>query len=344
MENAAESGERFGAGPHRSVGTQVAGSGGTLSNLTTYKHMLVRQPCPDGGLRLNWSAQTAPTTNARMRFRATWQSGRDLKIMPDVSTTPHPATQRSGKPAESFSLERRLDGFSLPLAGLILAMFVGLGHGLSVRTGLYLDDYAHYEHLQDGDWSYRSAVDAARLGIVGEVLDLWGRQEAGLRFYRPVAFWIMRAEYTLVHWRPFAMHLFSLAWHFGCCALIGVIVAKFLGRRFWGLVAACLMAIHPGQASTVQWIACQTELMTTFFLLTGVLAYAKHACWPVPWCGINRQVRSRGRIPSRWRNNKKTWRRATRPSRSSRSSATAWPSAAERTLLFFRWCVGLAIG
>jgi hypothetical protein len=170
----------------------------------------------------------------------------------------------------------------LAILGIVL-LFVLFGHVQSVWTGLYLDDYAHYEHLKDGNWSYKSAVDAARLGIVGEVLDLWGRQEAGLRFYRPIAFWIMRAEYTLVHWNPMGMHALSLLWHTACSMLVGVIATCCLGRRFWGLVAACLMAVHPTHVGTVYWIACQTELLTTLFLLVGVLAYAKYAGWPTPW-------------------------------------------------------------
>lgn len=170
------------------------------------------------------------------------------------------------------------------IAGAV-ALFVLIGHAWSIHTGLYLDDYAHYEHLREGDWSYRSAVNSAELGIVGEVLDLWGRQEAGLRFYRPVAFWIMRAEYTLVGWNPLGMHLLSLVWHFLCSMLVGVVAARALGRGFWGMVAACLMAIHPAHVGTVYWIACQTELLTTFFLLVGILAYARYAGWQAPWFG-----------------------------------------------------------
>lgn len=176
----------------------------------------------------------------------------------------------------------------------VVALFVVLGHGPSVQTGLYLDDYAHFEHLRDGDWSYRSAVDSARLGIVGEVLDLWGRQEAGLRFYRPIAFWVMRAEYTLVAWNPIGMHVLSLVWHFSCSMLVGLVAIQAFGRRFWGMVAASLMAIHPAHVGTVYWIACQTELLTTLFLLVGLLAYAKYAGWRKPWLGTDKAAGGEG--------------------------------------------------
>ena len=66
----------------------------------------------------------------------------------------------------------------------VIAALVLITHIWSIETGLYLDDYAHFAHLREGGWSFADAVKAARLGIVGEVLQLWGRQEAGLQFFR----------------------------------------------------------------------------------------------------------------------------------------------------------------
>ena len=51
-------------------------------------------------------------------------------------------------------------------------------------------------------------------------MDLWGRKVVGLRFFRPVAFWILRIEYTIADWNPVWMHAFSLGWH----ALVGLLV------------------------------------------------------------------------------------------------------------------------
>ncbi|MBN1489534.1 MAG: hypothetical protein JXA69_06410 [Phycisphaerae bacterium] len=169
----------------------------------------------------------------------------------------------------------------LLLMGLVVGVLVALGHAWSIPTGLFLDDHAHYRQLRDGDWSYRSAVAAARLGIVGDVMDLWSNHEAGLRFYRPVAFWLMRVEYTLGGWRPAIMHVFSLAWHVLCSMLVGWLAWRLIGRWFWATVAAGLLAVHPGHTATVYWIACQTELMATAFILLATLSYARHAGW---WC------------------------------------------------------------
>lgn len=173
-------------------------------------------------------------------------------------------------------------------AGLI-GFLVLAGHVWSLDLGLFLDDHAHYANLRGGDWSFQSAVKAAHLPIVGEVMDLWNRPPSGLYFFRPIAFWIMRAEYTVVRWEPVGMHVFSLLWHFTAAMLVGTLALRCFGHRGWAAVAAALMAIHPGHTATVYWIACQTELMTTVFLVAGVLAYARASGWGIangearPW-------------------------------------------------------------
>lgn len=190
-----------------------------------------------------------------------------------------------GAPTITGSDSRELRSASLtdPISRRVLALvvlfFVVAGHAWSVDAGLFLDDHAHYEHLKEAGWSFRGSVAASRLGIIGDVMDLWGRQEKGLRFFRPIAFWIMKAEYTLVGWRPAGMHVFMLGWHYLCAMLVAALAMRCFGHRFWAIVAGSLMAIHPGHVATVYWIACQTELLTTAFLLAGVLAYARYARW-----------------------------------------------------------------
>jgi hypothetical protein len=193
-----------------------------------------------------------------------------------------PAAERaSAEPPVVAPDARRARPSWLTIAAVV-ALFIAVGHAWSLDTGLFLDDHAHFAHLREANWSFQGAVDASRLGIMGDVMDLWGRGEKGLRFFRPVAFWVMKLEYTAIGWRPAAMHGFSLGWHFACSMLVGFLAMRFFGHRFWAAVAACLMAIHPGHTATVYWIACQTELMTTAFLLASILAYSRYAGWGRP--------------------------------------------------------------
>jgi hypothetical protein len=165
------------------------------------------------------------------------------------------------------------------LMASLIAFFVVVGYVQSLGFGLWLDDHAHFLHLRERGWGYRDAIEEAYLAIPGEVSDCWGRTEPPIRFYRPVAFTLMKIEYHIAHWRPAIMHGFSLLWHFGVAFLVGTLATRFFGSRTWGTVAGCLMAIHPAHVGTVVWIACQTELMTTTFQLLAILAYSRHARW-----------------------------------------------------------------
>ena len=162
---------------------------------------------------------------------------------------------------------------------IAIVLVVLLAHGMSVTTGWFQDDHAHLQHLREADWSLPSIIAASRLEFVGEILDLWGQPAVELQFFRPVAFWFMKLGYTATGWQPASMHVVSLVLHLLCCVLVGVLAFRCLGSRLWAGFAAVWMAGHPGHVVTVQWIACQTELLTTLFLLIGVLAYGRHARW-----------------------------------------------------------------
>jgi len=163
-----------------------------------------------------------------------------------------------------------------------VAVFIMVGHGWSLDAGIFLDDHSHRAQMRESGWGYHDAVEASRLGIIGRVMYLWFKKEAGLHFYRPVAFWLMKFQYTLVGWRPTGMHAFSLLWHFAAAMLVYALAFKCIGRRNWAAVVATLFASHPGHVLTVYWIACQTELMVVTFILSAVLCYWRYSSWPVP--------------------------------------------------------------
>ena len=162
--------------------------------------------------------------------------------------------------------------------GLLLAV-VAAAHGFSLTSGLWLDDHLHLQQLQKAGWNLRDLVDASTLDAGVKRVRFWGSVEHELRFFRPVAFGLMKAEYTLVGWRPGPMHLFNLLWHVAVASMVGSLVAGLLRDRSAGTVACLLFAAFPDHVITVYWIACQTELMVTFFVLAATLSYARWAGW-----------------------------------------------------------------
>ena len=165
-------------------------------------------------------------------------------------------------------------GVVLLLAALILVL-----HSNSLDHGLFMDDYAHFQQLRECDWSLGGLVDACRLELVGGVVNLWFIPECTLRFFRPVSFGLMKLTYTLGGWDPFVMHVASLLWHLVACTLLMLLLRR-LGASTWlAWCVAGLFAVHPGQVATIQWIACQTELMGTTFLLGATLCYLRFRGW-----------------------------------------------------------------
>ena len=101
-----------------------------------------------------------------------------------------------------------------------------------------------------------------------------------LRFFRPVAFGLMKLTYVAAAWQPTWLHAASLGWHLLACLLLLALLRRLGSTPFQAWVIVALFAVHPAHLATVQWIACQTELMVTVFLLGATLCFAHFRCWP----------------------------------------------------------------
>jgi hypothetical protein len=161
----------------------------------------------------------------------------------------------------------------------LLALLILIVHGGSLNNGLLMDDYAHFQQLQDSDWSLTGLTNACRLELVGGVLDLWFLPDCTLRFFRPLAFGTMKLLYTLGNWNPVVLHAASLSWHLLACTLLMFLLRRLGASRWLAWGVAGLFAVHPGLLATIHWIACQTELMVTVMLLGAMLCYLRFRGW-----------------------------------------------------------------
>ncbi|MBN2448201.1 MAG: hypothetical protein JXO22_15845 [Phycisphaerae bacterium] len=165
------------------------------------------------------------------------------------------------------------------LAALAFGAVTAVIHGGALRHGLFMDDFAHFNQLRECGWSLRGLVDACRLELVGGIIDLWWLPETTLRFFRPMAFGLMKLAYTLVGWNATAMHVVSFGWHMAACLLLLALLRRLEVPPLRAWLLTTLFAIHPGNVATVQWIACQSELMVTTFSLAAVLCIAHYRGW-----------------------------------------------------------------
>ncbi len=163
---------------------------------------------------------------------------------------------------------------------LALTLLIAGFHGRALDYGLFMDDYAHYQQLRECGWSLGDLAWACHLELTGGIIDLWWMPECTLRFFRPLAFGIMKLTYTLTDWNPRAMHVASLTWHLAACVLLMLLLRRLGLRRGTSWIVAILFAIHPSHVATVQWIASQTELIVTTLLLGALLCWAQFRGWP----------------------------------------------------------------
>lgn len=174
----------------------------------------------------------------------------------------------------------RLNRWWVPLGVAGLALLIGALHGRALDYGLFMDDYAHYRQLRECGWSLGDLTWACHLELTGGVIELWWMPECTLRFFRPVAFGLMKLTYALSGWSPLAMHIASLTWHLATCTLLMLLLRRLGASRRLAWIIAGLFAIHPAHVATVQWIASQTELIVTTLLLAALLCWAQFRRWP----------------------------------------------------------------
>lgn len=166
------------------------------------------------------------------------------------------------------------------LAALLLAAgLIAWLHSRSLRYGLFLDDFAHFTQLRAAGWSLGDLAGACRLELIGPIIDYWWLPDVTLRFFRPVSFGLMKLVYVASHWSPAAQHGASLVWHLICFGLLAAILRSLGGRLLPAYAVALLFALHPAHTATVEWLAAQTELVVTAFILIAVLCYGRLRGW-----------------------------------------------------------------
>ncbi len=71
-------------------------------------------------------------------------------------------------------------------------------------------------------------------------------------------------------------HGMTLLWHILCVCLFYWVLRRLTGNFAAVLVAAALVAVHPVQAMTVNWISARNEIMPAVFMLLSVEMYRRY--------------------------------------------------------------------
>ena len=77
--------------------------------------------------------------------------------------------------------------------------------------------------------------------------------------------------------RPGWHHLSSVLWHAANTVLLFVVLRRMTGALWRSAMVAALFALHPLHVESVAWIAERKDVLSTFFVLLTLWAYARYA-------------------------------------------------------------------
>jgi tetratricopeptide (TPR) repeat protein len=94
---------------------------------------------------------------------------------------------------------------------------------------------------------------------------------------RPLLMLTFLFNYTCGQLNPFSYHLINLLIHFLNCLLLYFLLNKLKPNSAQGLIFAitAIFATHPINTEAVTYISSRSDLLITFFLLSGLLMYLK---------------------------------------------------------------------
>jgi len=98
--------------------------------------------------------------------------------------------------------------------------------------------------------------------------------------WHPLTWLSHMADFSLFGMAPGGHHFVSVAFH----AVNGVLLFRLMDEltdAWWpSFAVACLFAVHPLHVESVAWVAERKDVLSTFFGLLSLLAYARHCRQP----------------------------------------------------------------
>ena len=93
-------------------------------------------------------------------------------------------------------------------------------------------------------------------------------------YWQPMAFLSHMVDVQLFGVNAGAHHLMSVAWHCANAALLFVALFRLTGAMYRSALAAALFALHPMHVEPVAWIASRKDVVSAFFFIAALWAYA----------------------------------------------------------------------
>jgi protein O-mannosyl-transferase len=138
---------------------------------------------------------------------------------------------------------------------------------------------AGFEFVAVDDPGYVTQNPHVRTGLsAGNIAWAFTRTAEGN--WHPLTWLSHMLDVSLFGLHPGPHHLTSLLFHAANTVLVFLVLRRFTGARWPSAVVAGLFALHPLHVESVAWVAERKDVLSTFFWLLTMAAYARYAARP----------------------------------------------------------------
>jgi protein O-mannosyl-transferase len=130
-----------------------------------------------------------------------------------------------------------------------------------------------FVNYDDTDYVTQNAYVQAGLSA-RSIAWAWGSEVA--RNWHPVTMFSHMLDCQLFGMKPGWHHLTSLLFHVANTALLFLLLQRLTGARWRSAFVAALFAFHPLHVESVAWVAERKDVLSTFFFLLTLGAYARY--------------------------------------------------------------------
>jgi tetratricopeptide (TPR) repeat protein len=98
--------------------------------------------------------------------------------------------------------------------------------------------------------------------------------------WHPVTTLSHMLDVQLFGMKPSGHHAVSLAFHIANCLLLYFWLRRYAGGPWPSFIVAALFALHPQHVESVAWVSSRKDVLSTFFWLLTMFAYARYVANP----------------------------------------------------------------
>jgi len=156
---------------------------------------------------------------------------------------------------------------------------VAIAVGLVLVTAALYAPIVRYDFVDYDDFLYVVENEEIQRGITLENL-LWIAQSPVAGNWHPITMLSHAVDCHVFGLEPAGHHAVNVAWHVANTLLVFIVFSWITGRVWPSALVAALFGWHPLHVESVAWIAERKDVLSTFFWLLTMAAYAYYVRRP----------------------------------------------------------------